>query len=166
MWVRSEYAGELAVLSAWLCALLPWSVSYASGVGVRIFRIHFLYLFFQFTPGLALSDGAVRYRLFYQTPESAGNEAIAFSYRLWILAALLFVLPLAFSAVYYVYDERLEEWSPIDPVRLMGVLLIAPAALLTLATYVLTTGFPGISIPIGIVFMYLLGGLLLVVERT
>jgi len=27
MWVRSEYANELAVLSAWLALLLPWNVS-------------------------------------------------------------------------------------------------------------------------------------------
>ncbi len=28
MWVRSEYAGELAVLSAWVSVLLPWNVSW------------------------------------------------------------------------------------------------------------------------------------------
>lgn len=27
-WVRSEYAGETAVVSAWLAALVPWSVTY------------------------------------------------------------------------------------------------------------------------------------------
>ncbi|PSP45528.1 hypothetical protein BRC69_05510 [Halobacteriales archaeon QH_6_66_25] len=28
MWVRSEYASELAVLSAWIAVLLPWNVAY------------------------------------------------------------------------------------------------------------------------------------------
>ena len=57
MWVRSEYAGELAVLSAWLCALLPWSVSYATPGDVEVFRIHFPYLLFQFVPGVDLGQG-------------------------------------------------------------------------------------------------------------
>ena len=27
MWVRSEYAGELAVLSTWVCGLAPWAMT-------------------------------------------------------------------------------------------------------------------------------------------
>jgi hypothetical protein len=42
----SEYAGDLALLSAWLYALLTWSVSDATPGDVRVFRIHFPYLLF------------------------------------------------------------------------------------------------------------------------
>ena len=57
MWVRSEYAGEFAVLSAWLCALSPWSVSYVSRSGLRLFRVHFVYVFLQFFPDADLGEG-------------------------------------------------------------------------------------------------------------
>jgi len=166
MWVRSEYAGELAVLSAWLCALLPWSVSYASQGGLRLYRIHFLYLFFQFIPGVDFGQYDTPYLLVHRAPGFPDNASVAFGYQLWILATAVFTVALALSAVYYVYDERLEAESPVDPVRLMGALLILSAVPLTASTYLLLTGFAGITVPIGILFMYLLGGLLLVVERT
>lgn len=166
MWVRSEYAGELAVLSAWLCALLPWSVSYASQGGIRLFRIHFAYLFFQFVLGVDLGDDIVPYVLVSDAPAFPDSATVAFGYRLWVLGAILLTLALVWSVLYYVYDERLEERSPVDPVRVMGGLLVATAVPLTGAVYFLTTGFLGTTVPVGVVFMYLLGGLLLVVERT
>lgn len=166
MWVRSEYAGELAVLSAWLCALLPWSVSHSSMGGARVIRVHFVYVFFQFTPGLDLPVGAVRYRLVTGAAEGASHPGVATGYRLWLLAAAVFTLALLLSAGYYVHEERLEAESPVDPVRLMGALLVAPAVLLTGTSYYLATGLPGISVPVGVAFMYVLGGLLLVVDRT
>lgn len=166
MWVRSEYAGELAVVSAWLCALLPWSISHASTGGARVVRIHFVYLYFQFFPGIALTDGAVRYRLVTGAAGGASHPGVATGYRLWMLAAAVFTLALLLSALYYVNEERLEAESPVDPVRLMGALLVVPAVLLTGTSYYLATGLPGVSVPVGVAFMYVLGGLLLVVDRT
>ena len=163
MWVRSEYAGELAVLSAWLCALLPWGVSYAGGI--RLFRIHFIYAFLQFTPGLAL-EGSTPYVSVWAARTFPQDEALAFGYRLWLLAAGVFSLALALSVVYYVYDHRLEERAPVDPVRLMGVLLLASAVAFTASTYFVLTRLPGWTIPVGVGFMYVFGALLLVVERT
>ena len=78
----------------------------------------------------------------------------------------MFTFALALSVVYYVYDERLEAASPVDPVRVMGGLLLATALPLTAATYYVSVGFSGITVPVGVVFMYLFGGLLLVVDRT
>lgn len=43
-WVKSEYASEVAVLSAWLAALVPWSVTYqpaAQPIGGTIYMIRF-----------------------------------------------------------------------------------------------------------------------------
>jgi uncharacterized protein (TIGR04206 family) len=166
MWVRSEYAGELAVVSTWVCALLPWSVSYASQGSVRLIRIHFLYLFFQFVPGIDLGEIGVPYLLVYQAPSFPENTAVAFGYRLWIVAAVVFSVALGVSIVYYAYDEQLELRSPVHPVRALGGLLLAAAVPLTGTTYFLFDGFAGTTIPIGVVFMYLLGSILLVVDLT
>jgi hypothetical protein len=236
MWVRSEYAGEFAVLSAWLCALSPWSVSYVSRSGLRLFRVHFVYVFLQFFPDADLGEGldpyvlvqdgaqfppglAVdpAYRLWFGAALVAGMAALcwivvgvyvdrderlpvgpeavtgalaaatalalagagyylgsgvaassptAFGYAAWLASAVVFTFALALSVAYYVYDERLEAASPVDPVRVMGGLLLATALPLTVATYYVSVGFSGITVPVGVVFMYLFGGLLLVVDRA
>lgn len=166
MWVRSEYAGELAVLSAWLCALLPWSVSYASPGEFQVFRIHFVYLLFQFVPGLELGEGAVPFVLVVDGPAFAADPSMRFAYQLWIAGAAVFTLVLAWSVVYYVYDERLEARSPVDPVRVMGGLLVVTALPLAAATYYVIVTLPGTTVPVGVLFMFLFGGLLLVVDRA
>ena len=48
----------------------------------------------------------------------------------------------------------------------MGGLLLATALPLTAATYYVSVGFSGVTVPVGVLFMYLFGGLLLVVERA
>lgn len=167
MWVRSEYAGEFAVLSAWLCALLPWSLNVARGAeGLWLFRIHFVYLFFQFVPGVDLGEGYVPWVFVHEGPGFPEGGGAVLGYQLWIAGAAVFTVALALSLVYYVYDDRLEERSPVDPVRVMGGLLIASAVPLTVATYYLATSLVGSTIPVGVPFMYVLGGLLLVAERT
>lgn len=166
MWVRSEYAGELAVLSAWLCALLPWSVSYGSGQGIRLIRVHFLYVYFQFAPGSGLSNLLDTTVLVSEAAGFADNTSVVFGYRLWLLGMAIVTLALALSVAYYRLDEDLEARSPIDPVRLMGGLLVAAAAPLAAATYFLHAGLIGFTAPVGVLFMLVLGGLLLLVERT
>jgi uncharacterized protein (TIGR04206 family) len=166
MWVRSEYAGELAVLSAWLCALLPWSLTYFSGGGVRWIRVHFAVAYFQFAPGSGLAgllDTAV---VATDAARFANDESAAFGYELWLFGLAVLALAVALSLAYYRLDERLEELSPVDPVRVMGGLLVAAAVPLAAATYLAHTGLVGFTVPVGVVFMFVLGGLLLVVERT
>ena len=166
MWVRSEYAGELAVLSAWLCALLPWSVTYASQDGARLIRVHFAVAYFQFAPGSGLAgilDTAV---LATDAARFANDESAAFGYRLWLLGLGVLALAVALSLVYYRLDDRLEERSPVDPVRVMGGLLVAAGVPLAAATYLAHDGLVGFTVPVGVPFMFVLGGLLLVVERT
>jgi len=164
MWVRSEYAGELAVLSAWVCALLPWSVTYNPQIG--LYRIHFVYAFLQFLPSIDLGEAFDPYVLVQNASGFPESPTVAFGYELWLAAAVVFTFALVLSAVYYVYDDLLEERLPADPVRVMGVLLVGTALPLTAATYYLVTGSGGITVPVGVVFLYLLGGLLLVVDRT
>jgi uncharacterized protein (TIGR04206 family) len=166
MWVRSEYAGELAVLSAWLCALLPWSVSYASQGSDRLVRIHFLYAFFQFAPGSGLANFLDTTVLLPEAVSFADNASVSFGYQLWALGAIVVTGALALSVTYYRLDIRLERRSPVDPVRVMGLLLVAAAVPLAAATYFVHSGSVGVTIPVGVPFTLVLGGLLLVVERT
>lgn len=162
MWVRSEYAGELAVLSAWLCSLMPWVVTYVPQ-GTQI-RIHFAYAFVQFTPTLsAFRPFSV---LVHEGPSGAANASTATAYQLWGLGAVLLTFALALSIAYYVYDERLEAASPVDPVRLMGGLLVGAGLPLAVACYYLWVGLAVFTIPLGAVFMLFLGATLLLVERT
>lgn len=166
MWVRSEYAGELAVLSAWMCALLPWSVLYASRDGARLIRGHFVYVFFQFAPGSGM-EGLIQNVVLIGGGRTFGaNEAVAFGYRLWVLGAFVMTLAVLLSFVYYLYDQALEERSPVDPVRVMGALLVTAGIPFAGATYFVHTGGLGVTVPVGVPFMFVLGGLLLIVERT
>ncbi|QLD86970.1 hypothetical protein HWV23_14960 [Natronomonas halophila] len=162
MWVRSEYAGELAVLSAWLCSLMPWVVTYIPA-GTQI-RIHFPYVFVQFTPTLA------NFRAFsvfvHEGPGGAAAAATATAYQLWGVGAVVLTLALALSIVYYVYEERLEAKAPVDPVRVMGVLLVGAGVPLAVGCYYLWVGLAVFTIPVGVLFMFFLGGSLLAVERT
>jgi len=166
MWVRSEYAGELAVLSAWVCALLPWSVSYASPGDLQVFRIHFMYVLFQFVPGVAFGARVDPIVLVDDGPAFASDPSVTLAYRLWIVATAVFTLALVWSVIYYVYDDRLEARSPLDPVRVMGGLLLLTAGPLAAGTYYLASGLPATTVPVGVPFVVVLGDLLLVVDRT
>jgi uncharacterized protein (TIGR04206 family) len=164
VWVRSEYAGEFAVLSAWLSALLPWSVSFAQAGPFTLVVLRFPLFLFQFTLNLQLPNEQP-----FQTVVGAvalESGAVGRAYTVWLVGAGVFVLALALSVVYYAFDERLEARSPIDPVRLMAVLLLATGLVLGLSTALLFASFAGGAIPVGVVFLLVLGYLLLVVERT
>ena len=115
MWVRSEYAGELSVLSAWLCALLPWAVSTRTLGESRLFRPHFHYAFLQFVPGADLGRALDPFVAVYDGPGFPANPTTAVGYQWWLVGAVVFTLVLAWSVLYYVYDEQLEARSPAEP---------------------------------------------------
>jgi uncharacterized protein (TIGR04206 family) len=165
VWVRSEYAGEFAVLSAWVSALVPWSVSFASQGGVSLAVVRFPLLSLQFLLGARIG-GAERPLLpVWNAYAFPASEAVARAYLVWLGGAAVLGLALALSVVYYAADERLEERLPVDPVRLMGGLLLATAVLLSASTAMLWGSFLGRAVPVGVPFLYVLGYLLLVVER-
>jgi len=56
VWVRSEYAEELAVVSAWLMALLPWSLSYGRPMGGRFVAIRFPLVIYESLQGFGLAS--------------------------------------------------------------------------------------------------------------
>ena len=147
-WVRSEYAAELAVLSAWLSALVPWTVTYSGEgpLGSTLVLIRTGVLEVQFVRGL--------------TREIVVNGQAQDLQNLdEILAAL------AFSLLLYTREESLEA-GPVDPVRLMGGLLgAATVAFAASAYFRVNSDVPGVPIPAGLVVVGLLSATLLTVDR-
>jgi len=168
-WVNSEYAGELAVVSAWLAALLPWSVTVRSGTllgeNASLVVVRFPVAMFQFLFGPEV-QGFDSFVPVWAAPGFTGSETVATAYALWLAGGTLVGLAVALSAIYYARDELLEARSPVDPVRLMGALLLPAGALLFAAAVLLFRAQGGVTVPIGAGLVPVLGGLLLVVERT
>lgn len=165
VWVRSEYAGEFAVLSAWLAALLPWSVSIASQDRLSLVVVRFPLFLVQFLLGVQLRGGEQPLLPVWGAYTYPASEAVARAYLVWLGGAGVLALALLLSVVYYVADERLEDRLPVDPVRLMGGLLLATAVVLSAATVMLWRSYLGGAVPVGVVFCYAFGYLLLTVER-
>jgi hypothetical protein len=165
-WVRSEYAGELAVLSAWLAALVPWNVTYSPDVlgGSLLFvRFPFLQVRFAFGVGavapVSLADPVTAF-----VAQRGTTAAVA--YLAWLVGAAVVLLAVGLSVAYYAREDRVEA-GPVDPVRLMGGLLVAGGVALGAATVLFVTrGIPGLPVPLGVLAELALGAALLRVERT
>jgi uncharacterized protein (TIGR04206 family) len=166
MWVRSEYAGELAVLSTWLSALLPWNVTYATGIeGGALLFVRFPLAQIRYVFGLPIARGFAVTDPLSATAFQRG-QSLEVVYQVWTLGAAVFAVALVVSILFYRDESRADAW-PVDPVRLLGGLLATTGLAFAGATYLLLSrGFPGVPIPIGVVFLFLFGGVLLSVDRT
>lgn len=180
VWVRSEYAGELSVLLAWLSVLLPWNVTYstipAAGAKVSALFVRFPLFQVRFVWGADI-DHPVLLTLpvpgwllpgpLKRVSALAAQQGldILLAYQVWALGAAVFAVAFALSIAYYLREERVEALA-IDPVHLMGALLGLAGLAFAVATYLLyTRGFPGVPIPAGVVFLLAFSGLLLSAER-
>ena len=171
MWVRSEYAGELAVLSTWLCSLLPWAVTYgetevlAQETSVWIFW--FLPRRFLFLPSIEFESGSGVPNWLWEFLTSDiglyGGETYAALF--WAGGTLLFLAALVFSLLYYFAEDRIEALR-FDPVRVLGTLLLASGALLFVTFVGLFRDHPGVTVPVGVLFQLVFGILLLKTERV
>lgn len=165
VWVRSEYAGELAVLSAWVSAMLPWSFTVASRDGVSLVVVRFPFFAFRFVYGIELGAAAVPFLPVWAAPGFPSSAAVARAYWVWLGAAIFVALAVALSVALYLAEQRVESGS-VDPVRAMGLLLGAGAVLFTYAFVVLWGNYLGLTVPVGAVFLWAFAALLLTVERT
>ncbi len=176
VWVRSEYAGELAVLTTWITAFIPWNIHYAplsdaaSVLWVRFPLLQVRYVFglellrgtqigLPVPPPLIDSTGFVVSAMGFQD-----NARLTTGYEIWAVGALLYLVALAVSIAYYRDEERVEAWS-VDPVRLLGGLLLLTAGAFGAATVFTYGVFPGVPIPLGVVITGLFGAVLLTAER-
>lgn len=176
VWVRSEYAGELAVLTTWFTALVPWNIHYAplsdaaSVLWIRFPLLQVRYVFglellrgtqigLPVPPPLVDSTGFVVSAMGFQD-----NAQLTTGYEIWAVGALVYLLALGVSVAYYHDEERVEAWS-VDPVRLLGGLLLLAAGAFGAATAFTYGVFPGVPIPLGTVIAGLFGLVLLTAER-
>lgn len=165
VWVRSEYAGELAVLSAWLSAFIPWNVMLSSVAGGSVLFVRFVFVQVRYTYGVPFAEGVAVSDPLSAVSFQAGNS-IAVAYQAWAVGAGVFAVVFLLSIAYYLAEARVEA-LPVDPVRLIGALLGLSGVVLAAATYLLTTrGFPGVPLPIGVVFLLVFAGVLLTIDRT
>lgn len=191
-WVRSEYAGEFAVISAWIAMVLPWNIVYHPSVptnplesSIAIVRLSIVEIQFRFPAvieinGETSSAAGVLDQLFagthlvsdafVATPPGAISHYdgyLQLGSVAWMLGALALLCSFAVSVAFYLREDALLERSPADPVRLIGGLL-AVATVATAAAsvlYFLERNVAGIPIPIGVVVMGALATALLRVER-
>lgn len=162
--LRTKYAGELAVLATWASALLPWSVSFASRGGISLVVVRWQVFLFQFIFGASLpGEAPFQTVLGAITRESGGVEQ---AYQFWAVGAVVFLAALVVSIAYYAREEQFEDRSPVDPVRLLGGLLLVSGLVEAVATALLINRYPGTTVPIGALFLLVFGVILLRVERV
>ncbi|MDS0258429.1 TIGR04206 family protein [Haloarcula sp. S1CR25-12] len=181
-WVKSEYAGELAVLSTWLVAIAPWSVSLFgggqfTGVVFRFLPFRLQYLFGISVPNeltflwaweaATIQQGPTTLAAYLWTAVVEQNYTVLAGL-LWTVGLAVFAVAFLASVVYYVREERFAAALPLDPVRLFGGLLGLVGLLTVVGTVFLnlTGGFAGTTVPVGALFAPVLSYLLLTVDRA
>jgi len=164
-WVKSEYAGELAVLSTWLVGVAPWAVTVFGNDGLRVVVLRFLPFRFQFIFGVEFSN-EVPFLPAWQIAEFQQAPDLVLAGHLGFAALLVFLVPFGLSLYYYVAEKQLEARLPADPVRLFGGLLGLVGVLTTAASVLFVRSFPGTTVPLGAVVGLVLAYLLLTVDRT
>ncbi|MFB6178860.1 MAG: hypothetical protein ABEI77_03940 [Halorientalis sp.] len=178
VWVKSELAEELAVVAAWLSALLPWSVSVALGDlgGGSLVELHFPFFLVRFLFGIQVPSPNPLVLLPWDAISFYGSAPGPLPFTVWTIGAFVVALAVLLSVAMYLLEDELAA-SALDPVRLMGGLLLIAAVLHTIASALLqfgalpvasvsTSGFPGVLIPIGVLFQFAFAYVLLRVERV
>lgn len=138
VWVRSEYAGELAVLAAWVAALLPWNIMYApeiEGLEGSVLYIRWPFLQVRYVFGIPIAQGIT-----IDLPAGALDlvtGTVTLAYELWIVGAVIVALATLLSLSMYVVDGLDERSIPADHLRTLGGLLAAGAIVVAGLTVVL-----------------------------
>jgi uncharacterized protein (TIGR04206 family) len=172
-WVRSEYAGELAVLLTWASVLLPWSASITSREGISLVVVRFVPVAFRFLFGVELRGGEVPVLPVWAAPGFPEGATVALANRIWLAAAAVHALAFAVSVGYYLREDDVERSLAArlgpgagDPVRLLGALLGLAGLGYLAAVALLWRGYAGLTLPIGAALVPVFGAILLRVERT
>lgn len=167
VWVRSEYAGELAVVSAWLAAVVPWNVTYASAEGLpgSILYLRFPFFEVQYLIDFEIDDQQFFLNTIGDAVSQQIGQGVFVAYAAWLAGAALVGVAVLVSIAYYLEEERVEA-GPVDPVLLIGGLLTVAGVVLAVASYLFVArGIPGYPLPVGTVLLLVLGGTLLRVDR-
>ncbi|MDZ7745594.1 MAG: hypothetical protein U5K28_03360 [Halobacteriales archaeon] len=159
-WVDSEYASELAVVSAWLTVLLPWSLSFAQSQSLSLVTVRFPVAMFQFLLG---TDADIDpFVPAWAAPGlEQSNAALQLAYYVWLAGAVVLGIAFVFSLLYYSREQLVNTWLSVSPVRLMGGLLTVGGGCLLVATVRIFQSTAGVTFPLGAVLVPLLGVTLL-----
>lgn len=162
MWVRSDYAEELAVACAWLAALIPWNVSFndLGSTGSLLF-VRFPFFQVRYTWGVplarAISLDSVLGALSRQSTTTLGEAYLG-----WAAGAGVVLVAVALGVAMY---AELDVLDRVPTVRSVGALLLLAGLVFAVATYLLyTRGLPGVPIPVGVAFQVAFGVVLLRAE--
>ncbi|PSQ47167.1 hypothetical protein BRD19_10315 [Halobacteriales archaeon SW_7_65_23] len=192
MWVRSEYASELAVLSAWIAVLLPWNVAYQPNAppdgqaSVYFFRFALFEVQFRrpwvFEINGDVTEAMEPLDITYGGTQLFGNvyamlptSAVTFhdgmmgqASLLWALAALAFAVAFALSLALYFREQEVAEKLPVSEVQLMGGLLGVGAVgtVGASALYLTARDSTGVPIPVGALVVAVLAVVLLQTEEV
>lgn len=195
MWVRSKYTSELAVLAAWVSALLPWNLTHHTDATVggfqdietTVFFLRFVFLEIQIRQetvvnnevGLDVTDvlteqyagAGVGSGVYLTSPPTSMlfyEDALFQASLLWTVAAAALALALLLSIALYFRTEATLERLPVSEVRLMGALLgIVTVALAgSSVLYYLERDLMGTPIPIGIPVLGALSLVLLLMKEV
>lgn len=190
-WVDPEYAEEFAVVSGWLAALVPWSLTYHGGgpLGSVLIAIRLPLAEFQLrgasdvtVDGDVVDTAALMAEtypgtkvggdLFVTTPPTAASFydklTLVWGSLFWTLGGLLVLGAVVLAFAMYLREDAVTERLPLDPVQAMGWLLAGAAVALAGATvlYFLARGLIGVPVPVGVVVTAILASVLLGFERN
>jgi hypothetical protein len=163
VWVRSEYAGEFAVLSAWVAVLLPWSASDTRALGGNLLVVRFPFFEVRYAVGLPVGEAVSFVDPLTAAAIETGPAVPGF--QAWGAGAAVFALAFALSVVYYLREETVEA-APVDPVTAMGALLTVGSLVLGAASLLLFRGYGGLTLPVGVPLTLALGAALLLADRS
>jgi uncharacterized protein (TIGR04206 family) len=174
VWVKSEYAEELAVLLTWLSALVPWSISYGSfavteaqDLTLVILRFPFVGIRYQLGVQILGGTSVLTPLEFRQEVQNAGGSALAQvpGYDLWLVGLVILAVAVVISLLMYFEVDGALDVIPADPVRVLGALLLGVAVALLGATVVLFTSQAALFVPFGVFLQLAFGVILLRVDR-
>ena len=190
-WVKAEYAGELAVVAAWVAALTPWSLTLQpkGPLGSILFMVRWPVGELQVRLASTVTiDGAevavsavlaeaypgvrVLGPVFVADPLSAtafyGVPVLAYGGWGWVLGGLAVLVAVGLSVALYRDESGTTDRLPVDPVRGMAALLAVATVGFAAATVGVWFGPPrvGVPIPVGVVVVGALSGVLARVERV
>lgn len=190
-WVKSDVAAEVAVVAAWLAALVPWSVTvHTEGpLASTIYAIRFPLAELQVRhvptvlangepvdvealvasvyPGTNLVGNA-----FLADPISAaltyGHWSLQAGSAAWAAGAAVLLVALGLSVATYRDETGTERRLPRDPVRVMGGLLGLATLCFALATGLYWVGrdVVGVPVPVGVLVTGALAVALVRAERV
>lgn len=188
-WVKAEYAGELAVVAAWIAALVPWSISLQPGAPFRSIFFAVRWPLFELQVRIpaavdgdtapvaeALTDVYPGFNLFgsfYATEPLSGishygSTALTNGNLAWIVGAAIVLVAVVLSVALYRDEAGTAARLPVDHVRLMALLLGLSTGAFAVASafYWVGPDFIGVPIPVGVLVVGAMAVVLARVERV